>query len=168
MASRATASGAEAATYAPPPCDVEVPIVNGIATFDCCTITQARSGYVLTVSGQQLPPLSTPAFSVVPGVPSQIFKYPDGTITKPAGQRISNFVRVRVKDAFLNPIDGLTVAWSTSTAGASITGATSVTNGDGFAGLESWTLAPGDNVLTATVVGYPSLVATFKGKGTTH
>jgi hypothetical protein len=72
--------------------------------------------------------------------------------------------RVRVSDAFGNPVAGVGVQFAVTAGGGSVAGATQTTDSNGTAAADSWTLgaASGTNTLTATFPGtaVPAVVFT--------
>jgi hypothetical protein len=70
-----------------------------------------------------------------------------------AGTAVTNLPSVVVHDATGNPMAGVNVAFSLTTGGGSITGATATTDASGVATLGGWTLGAtaNVNVVTATV-----------------
>jgi hypothetical protein len=65
-------------------------------------------------------------------------------------------LRVRVRDAFANPVGGASVAWTIDGGGGSLAGATSLSDASGIAAAPTWTLgaiAGGQQAVLATLGG---------------
>jgi len=88
----------------------------------------------------------------------------NGQIAAP-GATVPVAPSVVVRDGVGNPVQGVTVTFSTVPGVGAVTGATAVTNASGIATLGSWTLAAGANVLEATAAGVPGTGAVFNAKG---
>src|SRR5688572_23811291 len=101
---------------------------------------------LLVACGETGPSEQLPAAAVtnVTGIP----------LTGAAGEALSERVVVRVHDAGQNPLPGVTVTFSVTSAGAAVDPATAVTDDRGEA-TTRWTLGrtPGQQVLTATTGG---------------
>jgi hypothetical protein len=87
------------------------------------------------------------------------------TITSTAGAALSISPAVRVFDDRGTGVEGVTVTFTVTSGGGSVTGATAVTNFDGVATVGSWKLgnAAGANVLTATAEGLKPVTFTATG-----
>lgn len=70
-------------------------------------------------------------------------------------------LRVRVVDAFGNPVAGAAVAWSVAAGGGTIAGASSTTDAEGIATAPSWTFGADDGGEEAVVATVGSLTARF-------
>jgi hypothetical protein len=77
-------------------------------------------------------------------------------------QEVPSLPSVVVRDQFGRPMVGMKVHWAVTTGGGSLKFPISVTDGNGVATLQQWTLGPqvGENIVTATVG--PSLAQSFK------
>ena len=75
---------------------------------------------------------------------------------------------VQVRDAYENPVAGVTVTFSVTSGGGEVQGATQTTDGSGMAHVWVWKLGPaaGPNTLEATVAGL--LAATFTASAVDH
>jgi plastocyanin len=75
---------------------------------------------------------------------------------------------VIAKDAYGNPVAGVTVTFTVTSGGGSITGPVQTTADNGAAFLEGWTLGPsvGPNTLTATADGLAGSPITFTAMAT--
>jgi hypothetical protein len=76
------------------------------------------------------------------------------------GQAVSTKPSVKVTDATGDPVSGVSVTFTVTGGGGSLTGATQTTNLSGVATVGSWTLGstPGANTVTATAAGVPGNV----------
>jgi len=72
-----------------------------------------------------------------------------------AGQVVTTSPSVLVRDAFNNPVPGVSVVFAVASGGGSAAGGTALSNASGIASVTSWTLgtSAGSNTLTATVAG---------------
>ena len=72
-----------------------------------------------------------------------------------ASQDVPSLPSVIVRDQFGRPMVGIRVQWTVVAGGGLVRFPVSVTNGEGVATLQQWTLGPevGENVVTATVGG---------------
>ncbi len=81
--------------------------------------------------------------------------------TDTVGRTLPTSISVIVKDAFANPVSGVTITWSIVHGGGSVNPSTSVTNAGGIAST-SWTLgtvtSPADNTQLAQASGVASPV----------
>ena len=78
--------------------------------------------------------------TTVAGPPSVMVVLEGGAQRALAGSAVANPIRVRVQDAFTNPVGGGTVNWSVIEGNGSVTASTSVANGAGVATAPAWTL----------------------------
>ena len=114
--------------------------------------------------------------AVVAGVPDTVFftatavAGPAGTVTIHAGNNQTRSANtavpilpaVAVRDAFNNPVPGVTVDFAVTAGGGTISGTPATTDAQGVATLGSWVLGPtaGQNALSATVSGAGSVTFT--------
>jgi len=168
----AVASGGGSVTVATP-----VTNASGIATVGSWTVgtTAGTNNNTLTATatgaGISGNPVTFTA-SADPGAPASIAinGLGDGQ-TATAGTSVGTNPAVIVKDAFLNPVPGVTVTFVAS-GGGSVTplGGVTTTNASGIATVGSWTLdpVPGGNTLdaTATGAGISGNPVTFTATGT--
>ena len=79
-----------------------------------------------------------------------------------ANEEVPSLPSVVVRDQFARPMVGIKVTWAVTAGGGIVKFPISVTNGDGVATLQQWTLGPevGENVVVATVG--PALAQSFK------
>ncbi len=91
----------------------------------------------------------------------------DGQSTT-AGTDVPDPVRVLVVDAFGNPVSGVSVTFTVTSGGGSVTGNVAVSDANGLATLGSWTLGvvPGTNTLDATSGTLTGSPLTFTATGT--
>jgi adhesin/invasin len=85
-----------------------------------------------------------------------------------AGSAVAIAPSVVVRDAFNNPVSGVSVTFAAATGGGGVTGGSTTTNASGIATVGSWTLgtAAGPNTLTATSGGLGGSPVTFTATGT--
>jgi adhesin/invasin len=77
-----------------------------------------------------------------------------------AGQAATSIPSVVVRDAQGNPVAGVTVTFSVTAGGGTVTGGTVVTDASGVATATSWTfgVTAGLNTVTASAAGLPSVI----------
>jgi adhesin/invasin len=140
----------------------------GAVTFSGLSINKAGTGYMLTVSAGGLASVTSPAFSVAPGAPSQIAVNGGDTQTGTAGAAVTTAPSAIVQDALGNVVPGVSVTFAVATGGGSVTGASQATNASGIATVGSWILGStaGSNTLTATFTGFAGTPASFSATGT--
>jgi len=98
---------------------------------------------------------------------------PAATLAKVAGDNQSATVgtavatppKVKVTDAFGNPVGGVSVTFAVASGGGSVTGGSQTTAADGTAAVGGWTLgsAAGTNTLTASSPGLTAVTFTATG-----
>ncbi|HTY06289.1 MAG TPA: Ig-like domain-containing protein [Gemmatimonadales bacterium] len=135
----------------------------GIATVGSFKLaTLARIDTLTATSGTLA---GSPVIFVVTasaGVATTAAKNGGDAQTHAAGGAVDTAPSVIVKDAFGNPVSGVTVTFAVTGGGGSLTGGTPITNAAGVAAVGSWQLGslPGPNSLSATVSGLPVLTFT--------
>lgn len=124
---------------------------NGVARVGSWTLGTTAGENTLTASLGS----STVVFTATahPLSAAQVAVHAGNTQIAPAGTAVSVRPAVRVTDTFGNPVEDVTVTFTTSSG--TLTGASQDTDADGIAAVGGWTLAQlaGDNTLTATVSG---------------
>lgn len=103
--------------------------------------------------------------TTVAGPPAALRLETDATIAGAAGSTVSPPPRVRLLDAYGNPVIGRTVRFSASAG--TLTGATVATDGEGVAQLGGWVLptAIGQATLTIAADSVPSLTVRAEVRG---
>ncbi|HTT67876.1 MAG TPA: hypothetical protein VMF70_07605, partial [Gemmatimonadales bacterium] len=146
-------------------------VVNGVATFSGLSVDKAGS-YTLTpattVAGVTGLPASS-GFTVSAGVATQIAVNAGNNQSAAGGTAVSVPPSVVAKDAFGNPVAGVSVTFGVASGGGTVVPTTPVTtNASGIAQVTSWTLgaAAGTNTLTATSTGLTGSPLTFTATGT--
>ena len=131
--------------------------VNGVATFSGLTLDQAADGYTLVVTGDDLAPATTSAFSVTPAPATQlVFSGPSGNVL--TGSPFS--VAVNAEDPFGNVdpsfFGNVTLAIANNPSGATLGGTLTETAFSGVATFSDLTLSqPGSGfTLQATSTGF--------------
>ncbi|MDX2183537.1 MAG: hypothetical protein SFW08_06075, partial [Gemmatimonadaceae bacterium] len=127
--------------------------VTGIAPFANWRVQGPVGVYRFAVSAPGARPDTTAPIQVNAGRPAVLevvsgdgqSAFTDETLPLP--------VRVRVRDAFTNPVPGVGLTFAVTAGGGSVTGATPTTDAAGVAGPASWRLGPtaGPQSLTASV-----------------
>jgi hypothetical protein len=102
-----------------------------------------------------------------PPTPASAAPFAGDGLTATAGTALPTAPAVIVKDATGAPVPNVSVTFSVTGGGGSITGAAATTNASGVAQVGSWTLGanPGQNTLSAAVAGLATPV-TFTATGT--
>jgi N-acetylneuraminic acid mutarotase len=110
------------------------------------------------------------AFSAtaVAGPPAQMAASAGDGQTAQHGANVAIRPAVRVTDQYGNPAYGVTVTFTVTGGGGTVTGATVNPDANGIAAVGSWTLgpAPGPNSLAATASGLSGSPVTFTATGT--
>ncbi|HEX9892784.1 MAG TPA: Ig-like domain-containing protein, partial [Gemmatimonadales bacterium] len=131
----------------------------------------------LTVSAGSLPPAVVGATGTV-GPPALLLPVAGNTQFAVVGRPVPIKPRVRLTDAFGNPIAGRSITFTVTTGGGTITDSVQTTNASGEVELGSWTLGPGagNNRLRAFLesintellaIGTPASVVVFQGNSQT-
>ena len=156
----------------------------GQATFDDLVISGTTGPYALTFSTDTLTSAQSDVFSLTAGTPSKLSVYAGNNQTARVGESVSEPITARVQDAWDNPVAGVLIDFVVSSGGGSVSPASVVTNPEGLATLERWTLGTtaGTQTLSATstqitgqsaewlataLVGPPAQAAIFAGDGQT-
>ena len=135
-----------------------VAAVSGTATFFDISVNRTGTGYTLTASGGGLGPITSAAFDVTPGSPTQLVftQQPTSTV---AGQAIAPAVQVTALDAAGNPVPtftgNVTIGFGNNPGGSTLGGTTTVAAVNGVATFNDLTLDKTSNGywLTATATG---------------
>jgi Invasin, domain 3/Bacterial Ig-like domain (group 1)/Bacterial Ig-like domain (group 2) len=133
------------------------------ATFSATT---AGTATTIGASIDGAPVTSTlPTVTVVAGTPARIAVVAGNGQQANAGSAVSVAPVVAVYDALDNPLAGVTVTFTVTAGGGSVTGTTPTTDGTGRASVTGWTLGTtaGENHLAATA---QSLSVTLTATGT--
>src|SRR5207302_406419 len=111
---------------------------------------------------------ATASVSVTPAAAASIAVSTGDGQTATAGTAVLVPPAVIVRDAFANPVAGVSVTFAAGTGGGSITGASQTTNASGVAAGTAWTLGPtaGSNTLTAASGSLAGSPVTFTATGT--
>ena len=110
------------------------------------------------------------AFLVVPvmGAATQIAVNAGNGQSATVGTAVTTLPSVIVQDANNTPVSGVSVTFSVTPGGGSVTSASATTDANGIATVGSWTLGTtaGSNTLTATSGSLPDSPVTFTATGT--
>ena len=144
---------------------VRVAAVGGIATFNAWSVGAIGSGYTVVAAASGLTSATTNPFDVGSGGAAALTIVSGDAQTGFVSQLLSTPVVVRVTDALLNPLAGVSVNFAVTSGGGSLGVSSVVTGAAGLATLSSWTLGatPGANALSATVAGVPPLTISATG-----
>jgi hypothetical protein len=141
----------------------------GVATLTSWTLgaVPGANTVTATVSGLTGSPVLFSATGIV-GAAASIAANTVVTQSATAGTAVTTPPRVRVADAFGNPVSGVVVTFAVTAGGGTISPLTVTTNAQGLAALTSWTLGAtaGTNTVTASVTGLTGSPVTFTATGT--
>jgi Kelch motif protein/Big-like domain-containing protein len=106
--------------------------------------------------------------TAVAGPPAQMVAYAGDGQTAERGTNVAIRPAVRVTDQYGNPTSGITVTFTVTSGGGSVSGATPTPDASGIATVGSWTLGatPGANTLAAAASGLSGSPVTFTATGT--
>lgn len=138
---------------------------DGVATAGAWTLGPAAGTQKLTASVSGVVTAEIAATATA-GAAARIRKSAGDQDIVVAGTAVPTPPRVRVVDAFDNPVSGVTVTFAADAGSGSITGAQQQTNAEGLATVGSWTLSPqvGTNKLTASSPGLTAVTFFVTGK----
>lgn len=134
------------------------PSVAGVSQTGLVT-AQATGSAVITASAEGKS--ATAAITVLPGAPASIVVESGNGQSAPAGSALPAPIAVRVRDSRGNPVSGVSVIWTVSAGGGSLSPNVSTTNAQGIAST-TWTLGAftGTQQASASVVGAGSVTFT--------
>lgn len=137
---------------------------DGTASTTWTVGTSAAAPQVVRASSATAASVSTIfTATAAPGAATAVAAVAGNGQTAVRGSAVATAPRVRVTDAFNNPVPGISVTFAVTAGGGSISPSVVTTDGAGHATLASWTLGPaaGPNTLSATITGSPIPAATF-------
>jgi len=141
---------------------------SGIATAGTWTLgaTPGPNTLRAAVSGLSGSPVSFDATGSVGPAAAILLNGGDGQ-SATVGTAVSTDPSVLVTDAFSNPVQGVSVTFSVTLGGGSVSGGNATTNASGIATVSSWTLGatPGSNTLQATASGLFGSPVSFSATG---
>ena len=125
----------------------------GSAVFTNLEIIGTVGPRTLTFTSPGLTSVGSGAINVVVGTPATIVATTSTILGGTVGQPVSNRPTVQVTDASGNPVVGVTVTFTVTSGGGSVTGASGPTGLGGIAQVASWILGTvaGTNTLDASV-----------------
>lgn len=138
---------------------------SGVASFSSVNINKAGTGYTLTASASGLTGATSSSFNITAAAASRIQLNAGNAQTAPVLSPVKTLPSVLVTDASGNPVSGVTVTFTVTAGGGSVTGATATSNANGIATVGSWTLGPNvgtnNNTLQASSVGLTGSPVSF-------
>jgi adhesin/invasin len=148
-----------------------VAAASGIATFAAVDIDEAGNGYTLTASATGLTGATSAAFNVTTGAAASMTLNAGNGQSATVGTAVAIDPSVVVRDAFNNPVSGVSVTFTVTGGGGAIvpaSPATVATNASGIAAVTSWTLGTGagTNTLQAAAAGLTGSPVVFTATGT--
>jgi len=143
----------------------QVTNASGVATVNSWTLGNSAGANSLTATVTGLTPATFTATGTA-GPATQVAINAGDNQTATVNTAVATSPSVLVRDAFNNPVQGVTVTFTVTGGGGSRTGGNPSTNPSGLAQVGSWTLGmtAGANSLTATVAGVGSVI--FNATGT--
>ena len=139
----AIASGGGSVTGATATTDAQ-----GVARVGSWTVGGTMGNASLTASVPGVDPATFTA-TIVPGAPAVLEKYAGDNQTANVNTQVPIPLRVRVLDAYGNPVPEVTVVFSVTSGGGLIVGPNGFTNALGIASIGDWTLGPTPGTNTA-------------------
>jgi len=139
---------------------------DGIATVGSWTLGSTAGTNTLTATSGSLTSVTFTATGTTPTA-TQLIKYSGDSQSATVGTAVSTLPSVIVKDASNNPVSGVSVTFTVTTGGGTVSGGSATTGTNGIATAGGWTLGStaGTNVLTATSGSLTPV--TFIATGTT-
>lgn len=113
--------------------------VAGIATFAQLSVNKGGTGFKLSATHEQLPPVQSNAFDVAAAPPTQLTVLSGGGQAAPPSTTLADSVRVRVTDTFGFAVPGQTVQFAIAQGGGALSATSVQTDADGRAAV-AWTL----------------------------
>ncbi len=127
--------------------------VNGVASLTSWRVGPAVGPNTVTATAANLPSVTFNA-SGTAGAAASVAAVAGTNQAAVQGTAVATPPTVRVNDGSGNPVVGATVTFAVTGGGGSATGLTKLTNAQGQAAVDSWTLGTGTpNTLQATVTG---------------
>ena len=128
----------------------------GVATVGSWTLGTTAGQQALTASVAGLSPIVIQA-TAEPGPPNTVQVVGGSGQSALVGSPVATPPSVDVRDGYGNPVRGVTVDFTVTGGGGSVSGSPAITNASGRAGLSSWTLgaSTGANTVSAAVTGLP-------------
>ena len=144
------------------------PVTNtdGVAAVGTWTLGAVPGANTLTATSGSLTgsPVTFTATALA-GAPGNVVKFAGDAQTAVAGSNVAVAPSVRVTTSNGLPLQGISVTFSVTTGGGSVTSAVAATNDNGVAAVGSWKLGntAGSNSLTATVASLAPVTFTATG-----
>jgi len=140
---------------------------DGRAAFQDLTLTGPTGPRTIRFSSSGLSAVISQEINVGPGPAATVTVSAGNNQTAAAGTATPVAPAVRVADQSDNPVAGLKVIFSVAAGGGTVSGEAPVTNAEGVAAVERWTLGPlaGSNALSASVEGLFGPLLTISATG---
>lgn len=113
--------------------------VAGVATFAQLSVNKGGTGFKLSATHEQLPPVQSNAFDVAAAPPAQLTVLSGAGQAAPPSSTLADSVRVRVTDSFGFAVPGQSVQFAIAQGGGALSGTSVQTDADGRAAV-AWTL----------------------------
>lgn len=142
--------------------------VDGKATWTNLGLSGSAGGRTLRFESPGLASALSAPVSLGAGVGSTITLVAGNNQVAAAGTPVPVLPRVRVTDAWNNPVPGAAVTFAVLTGNGAVTGGAALTIADGTASPAAWNLGPlvGQNTLQASLDSDPGAAVTFTATGT--
>lgn len=141
---------------------------NGVANVSGNLIYSGATGTGTFTATADVKSGTSSNVTISAGTPSQIAINAGNNQSATIGTALSTNPSVIVRDAANNPVQGISVTFSITGGGGSLTDAVATTNSNGIATVGGWTLGSsvGTNTLSAAITGSsPSISTSFSAEG---
>ncbi|MEO5509063.1 MAG: Ig-like domain-containing protein, partial [Longimicrobiales bacterium] len=136
----------------------------GIARVTSWTLGSAPGANSLSAASSGLTTVQFTA-TAVGGTPTSLAKYEGDLQSAATGTAVTTAPAVRITDGLGNPVSGISVTFTVTGGGGTITGSPAVTDASGIARVTSWTLgSAGTNTVSAAAAGLAAV--TFSATAT--
>src|SRR5438094_4209471 len=144
------------------------PTGSGAASFSGLTLSGTVGSYTLRFEDTNLTPATSSAITLSAGTAATIAENGGNGQTATAGTAVATPPSVIVRDGAGNPVADVTVTFTVTAGGGTVSPTSGATNGSGIAAVTSWTLGttPGTNTLTASPTGLTDSPVTFTATAT--
>src|SRR2546422_638332 len=128
---------------------------SGAASFTGLTLTGTVGSYTLRFESTNLSSATSSAIALSAGAAATIAENGGNGQSATVGNAVATAPSVLVQDGAGNPVADVTVTFTVTSGGGTVSPTSVATNGSGIAAVTSWTLGttPGTNTLTASASG---------------
>src|SRR5947199_4142279 len=141
---------------------------SGAASFSGLTLSGTVGSYTLRFEDTNLTPATSSAIALSAGAATTIAENGGNGQSATVGTAVATPPSVLVRDGAGNPVADVTVTFTVTSGGGTVSPTSGATNGSGIAAVTSWTLGttPGNSTLTATARGRTGSPVTFVATAT--